>query len=361
MKHKKWIVIVLITGGLIFAVYVITHREKRTAPAGEVAASASGPVASVQVTPVQRGRIEETLSAFGSVVAAPGEVEIFSVPFECRVRRILVTAGMEIVTNTPLVEVEPSPDTQLQFDQVRMERDSAEQALKFAEQRMELKLATQQELLVARQNLGNVTARLQSMKDRGIDGEQTLHAASSGVVSRLAAQPGQIVAAGASLIETIGLNKIVVHLGVENEDVVNLTKGQPVLLSRVNTPTHPTVDGHISTISRQVNPVTRFVDIIVQPPPDARLLLNEYIEGRIVTAARETLIVPRLAILPEGGQFVLYTVAAGHAVKHIVTVGLENANEVEVQATDLAEGQPVIVQGNSQLSDGMVVKVESQP
>jgi RND family efflux transporter MFP subunit len=360
MKHKKWIVIVLLAGGLLFAAYEFTHREEPLAPAGETAAFTSGPVAGVQVTPLKRGWIEETLSAFGSVVASPGEVEIFSVPFECRVRRILVTAGMEIATNAPLVEVEPSADTRLQFDQARIERDTAEQALKFAEQRMELKLATQQDLLVVRQNLGNVTARLQSMKDRGIDGLRVLHAASSGVVSRVAAQPGQIVAAGAALIETIGRNKIVAQLGVENEDVVYLTNGQPVRLSRVNTPGQPSIDGHIGTISRQVNPATRLVDLFVQPSPDARLLLNEYVEGRIVTAAHETLIAPRLAVLPEGRQFVLYTVAAGHAVKHVVTVGLESAQEVEVKAQGLAEGQPVVVQGNSQLSDGMAVKVGSK-
>lgn len=358
MKHKKWIVIGLLTGGLIFAAYEFIHRDRRPAPAGETAASALGPVAGVQVTPLRRGRIEETLSAFGSVVAAPGEAEIFSVPFECRVRRILVTAGMEIATNTPLVEVEPSPDTRLQFEQAGIEWGTAEQAWKFAEQRMELKLATQQDLLVARQNLDNATARLQSMKDRGLDGRRVLRAASSGVVSRVAAQPGQIMAAGAALVETIGRDKIVVQLGVENEDVASLAAGQAVRLSRVNTPGEPPMDGHISTISRQVSPATRLVDLFVQPAADARLLLNEYIEGQIVTTARETLIVPRLAVLPEGGQFVLYTVAAAHAVKHVVTVGLENAQEIEVKAEGLAEGQPVVVQGNSQLSDGMAVKVE---
>lgn len=361
MKRFKWIGLALLTGGLLFAAYELTHPEKPPSPTGEPPTSGQGPVATVKVTPLKKGQITETISAFGSVVAAPGEVEIFSVPFESRVRRILVTAGMEIGTNTPLVEVEASPDTRLQFDQARIERDSAAQALHFAEQRMELKLATQQDLLLARQNLSNVTARLQSMTDRGIDGLRVIHAASSGVVSRVAVQPGQIVAAGAAMIETIGRNKIVAQLGVEAEDVVHLANGQPVRLLRVNTPDQPPVDGHIGAISRQVNPATRLVDLFVQPSPDVQLLLNEYIEGRIVTAAHETLIAPRTAVLPEGGEFVLYTVAAEHAVKHVVTVGLENAQEVEVKGAGLAEGQPVVVLGNSQLADGLAVKVESGP
>ncbi len=359
MKPLKWTGLALLTGGLLFAAYEFTRPAKPNATGGNTAAPAAGPMATVQVVPLKRGRIEETLAAFGSVVAAPGEVEIFSVPFECRVRRILVTAGMEIATDTPLVEVEPSPDTRLQFDQARLERDGAEQALKFAEQRMELKLATQQDLLLAKQTLGHVTARLRSMKDRGIDGSGAIRAASPGVVSRVAVQPGQIVAAGAALVETIGRDKIVVQLGVEAEDVVHLTNGQPVRLLRVNTPDQPPIAGRVSTISRQVNLATRLVDLFVQPAPDARLLLNEYVEGRIVTAARETLIAPRAAVLPEGGGFVLCTVAADHAVKHTVTIGLENAQEMEVKAEGLAEGQPVVVRGNSQLTDGMAVKVES--
>lgn len=359
MKHGRRRVIALVTGGLLFAAYELTRRAEGPASGGESVASITGPVASVEVTPLKRGRIEETLSAFGSVVAAPGEVEIFSVPFECRVRRILVTAGMAITNHTPLVEVESSPDTRLQFDQARLERDSAAQALKFAEQRMELRLATQPDLLLARQNLGNVEARLQSMVDRGVEGTRVIRATSPGVVSRVAAQPGQIVSGGLALVETIGRNKIIVLLGVENEDVAHLTRGQLVRLLRVNTPNQPPIDGHIGTISQQVNPATRLVDLLVVPSSDARLLLNEYVEGRIVTAARNTLIVPRPAVLPEGGQFVLYTVDGDHAVKHVVTVGLENTRELEVAAEGLQEGQSVVVVGNSQLANGMLVKVES--
>jgi RND family efflux transporter MFP subunit len=359
MKHRKWIVLVLLAGGLIFVTYEITRRESPTAPSKEAATLDLGAVASVQVTPLRRGHIEETLSAFGSVVAAPGEVEIFSVPFECRVRRILVTAGMEIATNTPLVELEPSPDTQLQFDQTRIERDSAAETQKFVEQRLELKLATQQELLLAQQQLRNAEARLQSMKDRGIDGLRVIRSGSPGVVSLVAVQPGQIVVAGAVLVETIGRNKIIVRLGVENEDVVHLTNGQTVRLLRVNTPGQPPIEGRIHTISHQVNPATRLVDMFVLPSPDAQLLLNEYVEGQIVTAAHDTLIVPRAAVVPEGDQFVLYTVTGNHAVRHAVSVGLENAHELEVKADGLAEGQPVVVLGNSQLVDGMAVKVES--
>ncbi len=361
MKYKKWIGLVLLIGALLYVAYTMTHRQSVSPSPGDAAVSEGGPVASVKVTPLKRGHIEESLSAFGSVLAAPGEEEIFSVPFECRVRRILVTAGMEIDTNTPLVEVEPSPDTRLQLDQTRIERDSAVEAQKLVEQRMTLKLATQQELLQAQQGLRNVEARLQSMTDRGIDGVHVIGAGSPGVVSLVAVQPGQIVAAGAALVKTIGRNRIIVRLGIENEDVAHLKNQQSVRLLRVNTPGQPPVEGHIQTISQAVNPATRLVDLFVQPSQSARLLLNEYVEGQIITASNETLIVPRAAVLPKGDQFVLYTVADGRAVRHTVTVGLENAQELEVKADDLAAGQPVVILGNSQLVDGMAVKVESKP
>ena len=181
------------------------------------------------------------------------------------------------------------------------------------------------------------------------------------MVSRVDVQEGQIVAAGAPLLATIGQNQINVRLGIENEDLANLRVGQSVHLLPVNAPESQAVEGHIHLITREVNPQTRLADVFVALPPGARLLLNDFIEGKIQVAAGDVLVLPRSAVLPEEDRYVAYTVEKGHAVKHIVDVGMENDRQVQVLGGDLREGQEVVVQGNAELQDGMAVQVESGP
>jgi membrane fusion protein, multidrug efflux system len=317
-----------------------------------------GPVAHVKVIPLRRERIEETLTAYGTVVAAPGEARTFSVPFECRVRKIFVTGGQVLSADTPLLEIEPSPDTQLQFDQARIERDSAAEQLKLVEQRLEMKLATRQDLLQAQQRVHDAESRMQSMERRGMDGPRAIRADAPGVVSQIAVQAGQIVPAGAPLLETIGERQITVRLGIESGDVARLQTGQAVRLLPVNPPPSRVVNGRIRLITQRVNPDTRLVDVFVAPPVNSRLLLNEYVEGRIVIAGSEAWVAPRAAVLPAAGGDVLYTIENNHAVKHVVRLGLENATDVQVIGNGLQEGQSVVVAGNSELRDGMAVLVE---
>jgi membrane fusion protein (multidrug efflux system) len=69
--------------------------------------------------------------------------------------------------------------------------------------------------------------------------------------------------------------------------------------------------------------------------------------------------VPRSAVLPEGHSHVLYTVREGHAFKHLVKVGIESGNRVEVSGGGLRPGDLAVVLGNYELKDRMAVKLES--
>ena len=90
-------------------------------------------------------------------------------------------------------------------------------------------------------------------------------------------------------------------------------------------------------------------------------MLNEYVRGEIVIAAEDSLVVPRSAVLPEEDHYVLFTVEQGRAVKHTVSVGIQNDQQVQILGNELLEGQPAVVSGNSELRDGMAVRPESLP
>ncbi|MCY2928627.1 MAG: efflux RND transporter periplasmic adaptor subunit [Planctomycetota bacterium] len=313
--------------------------------------------ATVQAVPLERGTIEETLTAYGPVEAAIGEAQTFSVPFECRVLRVLVAGGQVIKAGEPLVEIEPSPDSRLLLSQARQELEAARRIADVVGQRVTMKLATQQDLLTAEQAVGAAQLKVDSLEKRGIDGKKTLLAQGEGVVNKIAVGQGAIVPAGGALLETIGEKQIQVRLGVEPGDVGRLRAGQKARLLPVNGPDDRAGEGTVRMVSREVDPATRLVNVFVAPAPSLLLRINEFVQGEVAVAAKEALIVPREAMLVDDGENVLYTIESGHAVRHVVTLGVQNARQVEVIGKDLAPGQTVITVGASQVEDKMPVEL----
>ena len=334
-----------------------THQQTSPTPKGVAAHSGRGPVATVTVVPLKRQRFEEHFTAYGTTEAAPGESQRFSVPYECLVNKVRVTVGQKVQSGMPLVEIQPSQETKLQLDSARQERNTAGQQFKLIQKRLQINLATRQALLQAKQVLKAAQLRVQSLEGRGAARLTILRAGSPGVVNVTPVREGQIVPAGTPLVETIDENKIVVRLGVEQEDVALVQIGQAVQLVPIYQSEPRPVEGRIRLIAQQVNPSTRLVDVLVAPRPQARLLLNEYVRGKIVIEARQSFVVPRQAVVPVESGFLLYTVAHGIAVAHQVRIRLETARQVEVLGKTLQEGQLVVVVGNSQLRNGMAVTI----
>lgn len=353
MKKKYAIYIII---ALIAAIAVIAYKHFF----GAGPESEKGPVAKVQVITLERGKIEKTITAFGTVVAALGQTQTFSVSFESQIRQVLVTAGQAVDINTPLIEVSPSPESRLRFVQARAERDTAKNNIELVKQRVEMKLATRQDQIAAQQTYDAAELNLKSMEEQGSDRNKTILAGSKGLVSQISVEQGQIVPAGAPIIATIGEDQISVILGVENEDIGLLQTGQDVRLYQVNAAEKKMINGKIGLVTHRVNQQTRMVDVFVIPQTGKDLLLNQYVEAIIIVRSDEGFLVPCSAVLPEDSNYVLYTVENEHAVKHVVNIGLRNSQQVEVVSDELRQGQQVVVAGNYELKNDMAVNVEQK-
>jgi membrane fusion protein (multidrug efflux system) len=335
---------------IAFTAYRYFHRA--------VSEGEKEPVAQVRVITLNRSTINKTLTAYGTVVAALGQTQTFSVPFESEVDRVLATPGQAVDVNTPLIEISPSPESRLRFAEAHAQRDTAKNNVELVRQRVEMKLTTRQDLVSAQQSYEAAELNLKSMQEQGLDKSRLIRATSKGLVSQISVEQGQIVAAGSPMIATIGENQISVLLGVEMEDVSLLRAGQEVDLYQVNVPERKVIKGKIGLVTHRVNQETRLADVFVTPEIGANLLLNQYVEADIIIGSREGFLVPRSAVLPEDNNYVLYTAEKGRAAKHIVNIGFKNPEEVEVISDQLQQGQQVVVTGNYELEDNMPVKVE---
>ena len=320
------------------------------------------PIAQVQTIKLQKSEISETLSVYGTVLPWPDKLQTISVPYTTRIEKLEVNEGQLVQQGDVLLTLKPGDDTVLQIEQAKKELAAALQNQQLLQERIRLKLAIQQELMTAQLRVEQAKIMLNNLTDRGIPmqpmGTRQIKAEHAGVIHLVSVQQGQIVPAGSPLLQLVDQNQWVVRLGVEPEDFYRLQPDQPVLLTPANKPVAQPVKGRIATITHQIDPVTRLLNVFVRPELNQQLLINDFVQAQIIVSSANTLVAPRQALLPDGNAYSLFTIEKGHAVKHQVQVGLENDTQVEVIANDLKNQDDIVVEGNYELEDGMAVEVK---
>jgi membrane fusion protein, multidrug efflux system len=353
-NRRRNALILCLVAAVALAAWLLT-RERHTSTEQSAAAEIS-PVASVQTVPIERKTISEKVIAYGSVIAQPGKTQTVSVAFESRISHVLVAAGQLVATDDPLVEIEASPATDLLLRQTQNTIEVAQSELTQTQERFNLKLATNQELNQARKAARDAELQLQAFQQEGVGSSGPLRAKAPGIVATVAAQDGQIAAAGSALLEIVASDEIEVKLGIEAQDAATLELGQPIALIPVNQASSKPVKGTVRLVTQRINPAARLVDVYVALPPSSGLLLDGYVRAEIDKSVKDALVVPRSALLPDEGSYTLFTIRDGHAVKHTVESGLETDAEVQIRTSDLREGDAVVTSGNFELQDGMAVE-----
>jgi len=257
-----------------------------------------------------------------------------------------------------LLTLKPGEDAVLQLEQARKELNAALREQQLLQERIRLKLATQQDLVTAQLRTEQAKVMIKNLSDRGINQNQQIKAEHAGIIHLVSVQQGQIVVAGSPLLQWVDQNQWVVRLGLEPEDFDRLQLNQPVLLTPVNKPVAQPVKGRIATITHQIDPVTRLLNVFVKPESNQQLLINDFVQAQIIVSSANILVAPRQALLPDGNAYSLFTIEKNHAVKHQVQVGLENGTQIEVIGNDVKELDDIVVEGNYELEDGMAVEVK---
>lgn len=360
-RISSYKILILAAVIVISAVYLLTGGGSKKV--GDNKLDTNNPVALVTTEPAKAGTITERITVYGVTIPAPGAVQTVSVPYESQIKNVMITNGQLVSKGDALLEIEPSPDSNLQLEEAKNNYESSKLSLQHTERLFELQLATNDQVTQAKQAYRQAELKLESLKKRGIDGKSTIDSEISGLIKQVYVQEGQIVPAGGTLVEIVLRNRLEARLGIEPEDIGEVKDGQKVLLSPVNVYLSRQVEGKIRKISGSVNPDTRLVDVFVSISENTdeskKILLGESIVGNISVSHSTGLIVPRSAVLPEGSRFTVFTVRNSRAVKHYVQKGLENGKKVEIKSKDIKTGDHVVILGNYELEDGMSVKVET--
>ncbi|BCG62599.1 MAG: membrane fusion protein, multidrug efflux system [Methyloprofundus sp.] len=304
----------------------LTHTEVLAEPE---------PIAQVETIKLHKGEIKETLNTYGVVLPLPDKLITLSVPYISKVDKMQVNQGQFVQQGDVLLTLKPGAMAKLQLEQAHSELNAANSENKLLRERIQLQLATKQDLVASRLRVKRAKVMLKNLAGQGIAKEQAIKAEHDGIVYQVNVQQGQIVAAGVPLLQVVDQNQWMVRLGIEPEDYRRLQVNQQVFITPVNTPVSEPVKGRIEMITQQIDPTTRLLNVFVRPELNQTLLINDFVKGQIIISSSHVFLVPRQAVLPEGGGYSLFSVENGRAIKHTVQLGLENDSQLEVTAADL--------------------------
>jgi RND family efflux transporter MFP subunit len=356
MKNQR-IVIAVVSAAAVAVLFFLFSR--RATPQAEAEVK---PAARVETAPLRSQPIARTIEAFGVVESAPASERTTPATYESVVTAIHASPGSRVAAGEVIMEIAPSPDARLQLESARTAAALATQGLTAMQERYDLKLATGQELLTARQAERDAREKLASYEARGMGGDGKLHAPVAGVVSKLDLAAGSLVAAGAPLFAVAADSKLEARLSVESGALALLARNQSVSLQSTQQNDPDPVNSSVRVVGGALNPATGSADVRVSVPAGAPFLLGERVRAVIeVTKKDAALVVPRSAVLPdEDNKQVLFTVKDGKAVRHEVDVGITTDDLVEVAASDLHSGDAVVTKGNYELSDGMDIQAAAE-
>ncbi len=347
-------------GGLTFVL-----AKSRLGPAKVEASTAPGKPAAkgdekekvkeppvVAVAPAEHGPISAFTTAAANLVAE-GEVKILA-EADGVVLRLMVEEGHDVRADQPLAKINPT-DAALALTKAELALGNAQNTLDRSERLSAASLVSDQDLEKAR--FERDLARQTLAEARRTLHKTTVTAPFAGKVTVRRVQPGQTVKKGDELFTLADFDPLVARIFLPEREVLDLRVGQVVRLAlRAREETR--FEGRIQQISPVVDTASGTVKVTVEavsPPPSVRP--GAFVTVDVLRESRpRALLVPRQALIRELSDTYVYVAEGGVARKRTVSLGLEEAERVEITA-GLKAGERVIVSGQGALRDQAPIAV----
>ena len=183
----------------------------------------------------------------------------------------------------------------------------------------------------------------------------------NGVIASKNAEVGDVInpmmgsfSATSGVLTLVDFSRIKIRMDISSTDIQRVNKGQTALLRVPG----QEFRGTVTVVNLAADPLTKKfgVEVAVANPD---LILRPGTFGEIVlevSTHENSLVVPQKAILDGNHVFVAL---GGKAARKDVTLGLQNTALVEI-LSGLADGEPVIVEGNFALEDGAPIEITGE-
>jgi len=175
------------------------------------------------------------------------------------------------------------------------------------------------------------------------------------VVNRLV-DVGQNVNVGTPLFVLSDFDPLLARVFVPAKEFKKLKPDQPVEL--VVESGRQRLHGRIKLVSPVIDPTSGTIKVTIEIPQYPQgVRPGDFAEVRIVTESRTgSTLVPRIALVTDRGEQVVYVAADSTAERRVVDVGFEDDEFAEILSGVLPD-EPVVVKGQRSLEHGSPIKI----
>ena len=306
----------------------------------------------VETEPAIVGDISSYL-LFSSTIETEAAVEVYP-EVSGLVRRVAVEEGDHVAADETLVALDD--------DQARLEDLESQVNLRHLEAGFERMDEMYSRQLVSSQTYEDKQFELEQAKLRRARAKLALEhtvvrAPFSGVITSRNVQLGSRVAQSTKLFDLVKLDDLIAQVFVPGKHLSEVETGQSVEVES-HYQEGVVFDGQVKRISPVVDPRSGTFKVTVGLGDNWRdLRPGIFVNVRIITDThRDAVLLPKQAIVYDGGERYVFVVADSVANRVQVDAGFENAHHVEARALVQA-GESIIVVGQSGLRDSTTVRV----
>lgn len=267
--------------------------------------------------------------------------------------QVLADVGQSVRAGQVLVRIDRDRAVlqEAQADaQVRKLEANYRRATQLAQQQM----VSANDLDQLRFDLENARAQLRMARLELAYGNVT--APISGVVASREIKAGNFVQINTPIFTIVDTSQLEATLNVPEREIEKLKPGQAVQLT-VDALAGRAFEGRIDRVAPIVDAGSGTFRVVCAFNGNDGLQPGMFGRQRIQYAQRaDALVIPRTALLEDGGAPAVFALRGDKAVRTPITLGYEDGPWVEVRS-GLKAGDPVVVAGKAALRDGSAVKV----
>jgi len=273
------------------------------------------------------------------------------------VEALMVEEGAEVVTDAPLLTI-ANDEYRLRLQQAVARTANLHSKFDRMEAMKAEQLSTEEEFEAARSDLASAEA------DEGLArlalSYTTVRSPFAGRVTARLVDVGQNLTLNTPLFVVADFHPLLARVHVPSREFNKLRRDQ--LVDLVLDSSGARLQGRITLISPVIDPNSGTIKITVEVSDyPANTRPGDFAEVQIVTERRnDVVLIPRAAVVTDKGETVVFVVTEAEgeqqAERRVVTVGFSDDENAQILA-GLAEGEPVVVQGQRSLKHGARVKV----
>jgi membrane fusion protein (multidrug efflux system) len=310
----------------------------------------------VDVIALERGTIESALR-FSATLEAERDVQVFA-EAQRRVVELRVEEGDAVRGGALLIR--------LQDDEQRSALNKADVELRQATREFNRQKNLFERKLVSEQVFNDAALVFDQAEIAFEDARRNLtytevRAPFAGIVTERLVNVGDYVTLNQPLFRIVDFDSIVARIYVPEKELPSLTTGLDARLTAEAIGGASFV-GTVDRISPVVDPGTGTVKVTVATPRQEGLRPGMYVEVELVTAVHEdALLLPKRAVVYDNDQLFVFRLGDERRVERIkIDPLLEDVDNIE-PVTGLAEGDQIVVAGQSSLKDGALVRLPGDP